>query len=383
MKILLIGEYSRLHNTLKKGLLSSGHLVTLVGDGDGFKNFPVDISVKATFAQKWYINWFRQGIYRLFKFDLVQLESGIRFYFILNKLKDFDVVQLINERPIKTIAFLERYLLKHIFRQNSNVFLLSCGVDTISFAYMFQKKLPYSILDPYFENSKLKEKFGYMLEYNSEATKKTHKLVFQHIKGVIATDMDYVIPLRDHPKFLGLIPNPIDFESIDYFPLHIENQINVFLGVNTGTYHAKGIPFFEKALEFLQEKYGNQINVIRAENIPYASYLKLYKEAHILLDQVYSYDQGYNALEAMAQGKVVFTGAEKEFLSHYNLREEEVCINALPEVNYLIEKLSLLIEDPDKIHQIGANAREFVKKEHDLTKISEKYLKVWQELLSE
>ena len=46
MKILLIGEYSGLHNSLKDGLQLNGHSVTLLGTGDGFKNFPVDILMK-------------------------------------------------------------------------------------------------------------------------------------------------------------------------------------------------------------------------------------------------------------------------------------------------------------------------------------------------
>ena len=45
MKILLIGEYSRLHNSLKEGLEKNGHKATLVGSGDGFKNYPVDIKL--------------------------------------------------------------------------------------------------------------------------------------------------------------------------------------------------------------------------------------------------------------------------------------------------------------------------------------------------
>ncbi|MBK9224430.1 MAG: hypothetical protein IPO23_06900 [Flavobacterium sp.] len=45
MKILLIGEYSRLHNSLKEGLESLNHEVTIVGTGDKFKNFHVDISI--------------------------------------------------------------------------------------------------------------------------------------------------------------------------------------------------------------------------------------------------------------------------------------------------------------------------------------------------
>ena len=45
MKILLIGEYSRLHNSLKEGLEFLNHEVTIVGTGDKFKNFPVDVSI--------------------------------------------------------------------------------------------------------------------------------------------------------------------------------------------------------------------------------------------------------------------------------------------------------------------------------------------------
>jgi glycosyltransferase involved in cell wall biosynthesis len=105
--------------------------------------------------------------------------------------------------------------------------------------------------------------------------------------------------------------------------------------------------------------------------------LKLYEEAHIILDQVYAYDQGYNALEAMAAGKVVFTGAEKEFLEHYKIPEDEVVINALPEVDSIVEKLSWLIETPEKIEQIGKNARAFIEKEHQYQKVAKKYLKVY------
>jgi hypothetical protein len=37
MKVLLVGEYSRLHNSLKEGLLELGHEVSIVGHQDGFK----------------------------------------------------------------------------------------------------------------------------------------------------------------------------------------------------------------------------------------------------------------------------------------------------------------------------------------------------------
>ena len=78
----------------------------------------------------------------------------------------------------------------------------------------------------------------------------------------------------------------------------------------------------------------------------------------------------------MAKGKVVFTGAENEFLKQYHLTEK-VAINALPDVDYLVNELSYLIENPNEIIAIGKRARTFVEKEHHYTKIAEKYLEVW------
>ena len=78
----------------------------------------------------------------------------------------------------------------------------------------------------------------------------------------------------------------------------------------------------------------------------------------------------------MAKGKVVFTGAENEFTKHYNLTER-VAINALPDVDSLVNKLSFLIENPDEIIAIGKRARAFIEKEHHYIRIAEKYLEIW------
>ena len=48
MKILLIGEYSNVHNTLARGLRELGHEVCVVSNGDFWKNYPRDIDVSRT-----------------------------------------------------------------------------------------------------------------------------------------------------------------------------------------------------------------------------------------------------------------------------------------------------------------------------------------------
>ena len=79
----------------------------------------------------------------------------------------------------------------------------------------------------------------------------------------------------------------------------------------------------------------------------------------------------------MAKGKVVFTGAETDFFNQYQLQEDEICINALPDENKIAAKLSYLIEHPEKIKEISENARNFIEKEHDYKVIAGKYLGCW------
>ncbi len=379
MRILLVGEFSRLHNSLKEGLLALGHEVVTVNNGDGFKNFPADISIRARFFKSKLGNIPRQIWFRIFKYDLALLEHGIRFWMVSKKLKNFDVVQLINESPIQTVSKLELFLLKRIFKQNNKVFLLCCGIDFMTVTHLLQKKERYSVMNAYFENiPEAQKQFDYFFDFIAQPHQKIHNYLYENIRGVIASDLDYVAPLIENKKYLGILANPINTDKIVPLENTISNKIIIFLGINTGNSYKKGISFFEKALLIIQEKYQDKIEIIITKDIPYSDYQKHFEKAHILLDQVYGYDQGFNALEAMARGKVVFTGAETEFLNHYHLHEDEVAINALADVNYLVEKLSHLIENPTEIERIGKNAIQFVKKEHHYIEQAKKYVAVWE-----
>ena len=378
MRILLIGEYSRLHNSLKEGLIALGHEVILVSTGDGFKNYPSDYLIKPKWSTSFLGNMPRQLISRIFNFDYALLEIGIRFWLLTNKLKKYDYVQLINEAPIKTTPKFELFLLKKVIKNNTRVFLLSSGVDYWNIDYSIKNKDTFnSILIPYFKDNSLKKEYRFVLKYQNKIHKKIHYYLIENCRGVLASDLDYHLPYKNHPNYLGLVPNPINSTIFKDYQLKIEDKIVIFLGVNKWNTIQKGISFFKEALAIIEHKYANKIEIIIADSLPYTIYINQYNKAHILLDQCYGYDQGYNALEAMAKGKVVFTGAKKEFLDHYNLNEDEVCINTKPDVDYLVSKLSFLIENPEEIIQISKNARAFIEREHNYIKIAEKYLTVW------
>lgn len=377
MKILLVGEYSRLHNSLKEGLITLGHDVNIIGTGDNFKKYEVDYSLYPSFfCNFWFIRKTKNFIYLIANTDLESLEKGIRFYFFLPKLKNYDVVQLINSNAIETYPFVSRLLLKKLFQQNKETFLLVCGEETPIIEYLLKKEMRYSILSPFFTNQKLKEKYNYTLKYIQNNYRKTFDFIKTKTIAIITSDLDYKIPMEKMGYETKFIPNPINTDKIIFEPLTISNKIIIFLGINERSSIKKGSTFFEKALKIIQEKYPNKIETIISRSIPYNQYIGLYNKAHILLDQVYGYDQGYNALEAMAKGKVVFTGAETEFIKHYNL-PKRVCINALPDVDSIVNELSFLIENPKEIIAIGKRARAFIEKEHDYVTIAKKYLEVW------
>ncbi len=203
---------------------------------------------------------------------------------------------------------------------------MACGDDYPVIKYYLDGNQKYHILSPYMESDSL-SKASFSLKYVNDSYKNLFDFVYENVKAVIPSDIDYHLPWKEWKKTTPIIPNPLIIPDI-YFPIEIKNRkINIFLGINTLNYEKKGYRFFKK--------FGLKINI---EVMPPSS-LKSAKSngkldhinsCDILLDTIYAYDQGYNALESMARGKVVFTGAEEEFTTYYNI-EKPVNINALPD----------------------------------------------------
>ncbi|MCU4188452.1 glycosyltransferase [Flavobacterium sp. HXWNR29] len=379
MKILLLGEYSRLHNSLKEGFVTLGHEVSIVGCGDKFKQFPVDYSIYAQICNDNKIaNLLYRGIRKVIGLDFEKIEKAIRFYLLIPKLNDYHHVQLINSDALETYPILSRFLYKKLFKNIQNRSLLICGDETPIVDYLIKKEFKYSVLTPYFEDNSIEKEFQFPLKYRKNSYRKTFDWLKENCQNLITSDLDYEIPMRKMGFQTTFIPNPINTDTIAFQKTENTGEIVIFLGINRLSYTKKGIIYFEKALEIIQEKHADKIEIIVTENLPYKEYISKYNKAHILLDQVFAYDQGYNALEAMAKGKVVFTGAETEFLNQYQLQEDEVCINALPDENEIAAKLSYLIEHPEKMIKISKNARNFIEKEHNYIVIAKKYLACWE-----
>ena len=379
MKVLLLGEYSRLHNSLKEGLEQLGVTAHIAATGDGFKHYPADFNLRPRLSLLPFMRVFRQGVFRLTRYDIARFEIVYRLKKYYRQWKDYELVQLINSFPFESHLGFEKKIIRHILEHNGKAFLLACGDDpVVNRFYLEDPGVPYSVLTPMMQNSDLKGRFRYSLKYLEPAFVSWHEELTGMVRGIIPTDMDYAIPYQNHPKALPMIPNPVNTDKIQYVFPPLNGAVRIFHGINSGNYWKKGNIFFEKALDVIHRRYSSdKVHIVQLRDVPYRKYIPLLKDAHIVLDQVYSWDQGYNALESMAMGKVVFTGAERVFNEYYGL-DQQVCVNALPDVDYLVEKLSELIENQLLLQRISENARKFVEREHHYVRIAERYLTTWK-----
>jgi glycosyltransferase involved in cell wall biosynthesis len=376
MRILLVGEYSGFHNSLKQGLQHLGHEVTIVGDGDGFKRFPVDIEIGSTyFEQSWLHRKIKVAWWKLTGSNLEDRLKLARFRESENLLKNHDIIQFINSNPFGCEPDVERIMIDFLLENNKKSFLIACGDDYEYTSYLTEKHEGYSILDAVKQNPKNKKELFHTYKYLGNGYRGNYLKLVEASEKIIPSNTDYAMALKNQPKATPIIPAAINCSKFQLEQNENLNQIQIFMGINRGNYWKKGIHYFEQALELIKKKYGDKIHITIAESLPYKEYITKYKNAHILLDQVLCYDQGYNALEAMAQGKVVFSGGSSLYLDAHDLKSVPV-IDAQPDVAYLTDQLSLLIDQPEKIIEIGKAARKHVIDHHHsimIAKIYEEY----------
>lgn len=107
MKILLVGEASFLHNTLKKGLQERGHTVVTMSDGNGWHDAPRDIDLRRD--RKWgklsglKVLWqIARHLPQLVGNDIVQIHNYqfVPLKYGWNKLLFF-FLRLLNKKTVK------------------------------------------------------------------------------------------------------------------------------------------------------------------------------------------------------------------------------------------------------------------------------------------
>jgi len=351
MKILLFGEFSGVHTNLKYGLRKLGHEVTLVSDGDGVKNMTgADVNIRCRSKGR----------------ILRGVETRLRFLACLRRLKGYDVVQYID--PFFVRLPFEHHLtyLKLLKKRNGAVFYNGCGNDPYITMTMINQK--YSPL----HNEVKEECFdGILKKLNVKAICSTLR-TYRQFDGIVSSTFTYHDALSRQSNYRGFVPFPARLD-VEVPPLDYHGKINIFFGYIRKTF--KGANYILQALERLQDEYADRVCVNVVNRVPYDTYIRMFRNSHIFIDQACSSGYGMNTLLGLAAGKVVLSGCEPGMRQLVGV--DCPVINILPDAEDIYQNLRSLIDDPGRIKKITGESRAFAERVHDPVEVARKYLQIW------
>ncbi|MBQ0088131.1 MAG: glycosyltransferase family 1 protein [Prevotellaceae bacterium] len=363
MKILLLGEYSNVHWTLAEGLRILGHNVTVMSNGDGWKNYHRDISV----VRK------NNGLLSTFLY-LTRLIT------LLPKLKNYDIVQIINPVFFDVKAERIKPIYDYIRKHNKKVFLGAFGIDK----YWVQvatdcKTFRYSDFNIGNTPRESYEKKVWIKDWIEGAKGKLNDYIANDCDGIICGLYEYYRCYcnSNFSNKITFIPFPINTSKIRPTIHKVTDKIRFFIGIQKERNAYKGTDIMLRALERISQQYGDKVEIIKAESLPYEEYKQALNNSHVLLDQLYSYTPAMNALLAMAKGIVVIGGGEEENYQILNEDKLRPIVNVLPNEDNVFEKLKNLVENSDLIEILSHQSIQYIEKYHDYKKVAQQYINLW------
>lgn len=364
MKILLIGEYSNVHATLAKGLRQLGHEVTVVSNGDFWKDYPRDIDVSRKHG-KW------GGI-----------ELMLRVYSLLPKLRGYDIVQLIN--PIFFELKAERLvpIYKFLRRHNNAIVLASYGMDYY-WAHENSTRMPLRYSDFNIGKEKRTDPIA-MRDYNDwvgTAKEELNKMMAKDCDAIVAGLYEYWVTY--HPVFpekTTFIPFPI-VPSVDHHVSGHTGPLKLFIGISKNRSAYKGTDIMLKAAKDVVEKYPDKIELHIAEGVPFRQYVEMLDSSDAICDQFYSYTPAMNALEAMNRGLIVIGGGEEENYEILGDKDLKPIVNVQPRYDSVRDAIEDLALHQDKIPELQRQSIEYIRRYHDYVTVAKEYEKLYEKVI--
>ena len=331
MKILLFGEYSNLHATLATGLRELGHQVLVVSDGTRWRNYERDITLM-----------------RLGTSAMSGIGYIVKLLSILPRLRDFDIVQLINPDFVWMKSQRAEKVYRYLRRHNRKMLIGAFGIDW------------------YWVDAGLNRKqfrYGDFYIGNHQRTDEPQ------VKAFVNEWVD--TPKGDYCRRVMTDCDGIPACLYEY--IREKDPIRFFIGIDTRRSHFKGTDIMLQALQDIERKYPGRCSIVRAEHIPYDDYQAMMDGCDCILDQLYSYTPAMNALQAMSKGLVCIGGGEPENYDIIGENELRPIVNVEPTYESVFHELEQLILHPDRIPELKRQSIAYVKRHHDHLKVARMY----------
>lgn len=366
MKILLLGEYSNVHNTLAKGLRRLGHQVTVASDGDSWKDYPRDIDLKR---------------------DLCSRTGRISFLWRLMKalpsMRGYDIVQIINpiffELKAERIMPFYRYLRRH----NGKIVLGAFGMD------YYWVNINTDIRPLRYSDFNIGERIRtdieaqrFRDEWEGTPKEKLNREIASDCDGIVAGLYEYWATYNEVPELrdkMHFIPFPI--EMPENSPVTYDGgPLKIFAGISRGRSAYKGTDIMLAAAHEVQKRHPGLVELQIAEGVPFEQYSRMMEGSDAILDQLYSYTPSMNSLLAMSKGIIDIGGGEPENYDILGENELRPIVNVQPDFESVVREIEQLVLHPENINALKEQSVEYVHRHHDYMKVAQQYIDFYRKL---
>lgn len=339
--VLIYGEFSGYGKSLVKGFRQLGYNADVLNfTGDGFKKIKGDINLSGNSKVK----------------KLISLIT------LIPKILRYKNILIMNPAFLN-INLLGPLILILLKLRRTNIILLCCG-DDVEFIKSGSKGIiknwPYSDIPLPYKNY-----------YSKKSDIFIHHLTALFSKKIIPVMYDYAYAWRlskYKSKVTKTIPLACDGVAIDHVSeKNKDTPVTIMHGINREGF--KGSDVIKKALEIIKKKYGESVNILYPEKLPFDIYMEMIKNVDISIDQTKGNSYGMNAIYSMLAGHIVLAPANDEFINDLGIDDcPIITINNTPEK--IVEKIELILNNRQNIKLLKEKNIEFAKKMHDPIKIA-------------
>lgn len=368
MKILLLGEASFVHSTLRKGFEALGHDVVLVSSGNIW-DCPRDIDVSRN------MRWGKLGGLKV----VWKILTNIRV-FIGN-----DIVQMNDFHTMPLKVRWNELFFKFLKRFNNKVVRGCWGDDIVVFDAQARGVLAYSDTHIGTKPINVEQHKWRIEEQNLPEFVSCCRYVNKHADAFAACLYEYYVYYNTEEYRARLHYMPLPMEIPDADSVKVKGRqwpIKVLVGIQKRRDFIKGAGIIAALVERIAAEHPDKVEVRKVHDVPYGEYCNMLAEADVLVDQLYSYTPSMNSLAAMARGTVVIGGGEEEYYEFIGEEELRPIINVRPfQDEYNLKVLRDALLTPGKISQLSCQSAAFARKHHDYMAVSRQYLKMYEDLL--
>lgn len=369
MHVLLAGEFSGLHNHLKRGLAHHGVEATTLNTNDAWKQFPSDILLRS--SAPW-------------PFQILSDELGLKLLSYANRSERFDAVQLINpiiansiklQLVLNTLRPHKRAILK-LLEHSPKSFLLGAGDDKYYFAACRNSAFEYNPLPTALKYDMPLWKRIYSQSWTRNVLCEWNVQLANRVSGIIPCAYEYAVAYSQ--SGLGNVRPLIRFPFfLDNIAIPQRKRVGPVRVLHTPTRSGfKGSALILEAFELLKSHH-KRVDLIVGHPQNIRNYGDVLQSVDVVVDQVYSYSYAMNALYSLAHGRVVLTGFEPAARELLRVSDCDAILNLKPEVQQIAETIMTAVERVESDRELPEKARHFVEEFHCAKRIAKEYISAW------